>query len=851
MWLNIILLIVIIFLVIRSYKQESRIYNIEQTLQKLVERKVDSPIVTSKEAPVNIPEPTLIAPPPSHIPDRLKTAPPELPQEESMWKSIYNMPFIRKISKFLLTGNFATKVGILILIVGIGFFLKDITPHFIIPVSLRLLIIALIGIITITLGVIWHTRANNYGYILQGGGFAILYATIIFGYNQYHLIAYLPALLILITVAIISVSMALLQDSKELIIFAQIGGFMLPLMISSANGSIYNLFAYYAVLNMIIAIIAWFKNWRELNVIGFTATFIIATIFGVLKYNPNQYLYHQLYLAYFIVLYLVITIIFAHKEDIYGINKLNGTLLFGVPIMGFSLQMGITSNYHYGSSISSAVFASLYFLLSLLLLKINKGKYQLLIQSFRNLSAIFFTLALVLIGKLHITESLFAIEGSLLLWLFNKTYNKNHYWIGLALLAISNLFALGIMFISYDNLSTTSDDFIVNILIGVATYVAAFSMKNHSSVLHKYNKSALSLFSATAIIFFSLVNYFAPNIFFMHIALFTSYSILWYVAYKARWLYGQRTALLFMLLSSITCIFLAWNNYPYQIYIPFASLLLITLNYGILKYAAADSQLYSLTQINNIILRHIIILELAIIWLNIASNYSISNEWQAFGASIILLISILVYISKVEINQIFIKPSEVNLNLWIITPLIVGVYLTTLIYNLTFIEYNNLRYYIPLFNPTDIIMAFNFTVMWYAYKKECLCEFNGIKIPKMLGLWFMVWITWLSLRSVHSIVNIDYNLDIFSSNITQTTLSIIWSIIGLGLTIVASKLSERQHWITGMSLLGLVIIKMIVIDMSSINGFTRVVSFIGVGIILLLIGYFAPVPPKNNSDKTD
>jgi uncharacterized membrane protein len=45
-------------------------------------------------------------------------------------------------------------------------------------------------------------------------------------------------------------------------------------------------------------------------------------------------------------------------------------------------------------------------------------------------------------------------------------------------------------------------------------------------------------------------------------------------------------------------------------------------------------------------------------------------------------------------------------------------------------------------------------------------------------------------------------------------------------------------------LLALVVVKLFAVDLSRVGGVARIVSFIGVGLLLLLIGYLAPVPPR-------
>jgi len=40
------------------------------------------------------------------------------------------------------------------------------------------------------------------------------------------------------------------------------------------------------------------------------------------------------------------------------------------------------------------------------------------------------------------------------------------------------------------------------------------------------------------------------------------------------------------------------------------------------------------------------------------------------------------------------------------------------------------------------------------------------------------------------------------------------------------------------------VVKLFLFDLSFVKGIERIISFIGVGVLLLLIGYFSPLPPK-------
>ena len=45
-------------------------------------------------------------------------------------------------------------------------------------------------------------------------------------------------------------------------------------------------------------------------------------------------------------------------------------------------------------------------------------------------------------------------------------------------------------------------------------------------------------------------------------------------------------------------------------------------------------------------------------------------------------------------------------------------------------------------------------------------------------------------------------------------------------------------------LLVVVVIKLFLVDRASGGSLERIISFIGVGVLLLVVGYFAPLPPR-------
>jgi uncharacterized membrane protein len=82
------------------------------------------------------------------------------------------------------------------------------------------------------------------------------------------------------------------------------------------------------------------------------------------------------------------------------------------------------------------------------------------------------------------------------------------------------------------------------------------------------------------------------------------------------------------------------------------------------------------------------------------------------------------------------------------------------------------------------------------------------------------------------------------SVLLQASLSIFWAILALTAMIYATRTARRALWMLGAGLMGVVVAKLFIIDLSNVGGIARIVSFIAVGVLMLVIGYFSPVPPR-------
>jgi len=107
-------------------------------------------------------------------------------------------------------------------------------------------------------------------------------------------------------------------------------------------------------------------------------------------------------------------------------------------------------------------------------------------------------------------------------------------------------------------------------------------------------------------------------------------------------------------------------------------------------------------------------------------------------------------------------------------------------------------------------------------------------------------------RAVHHYSDVSWDSNTLSSSVqVQAALSIYWAILGFGGMILGARHGKRWIWLTGTALMALVVIKLFVVDLGNTGTVARIVSFLGVGVLLLIVGYFAPAPPRRASREND
>ena len=205
----------------------------------------------------------------------------------------------RRIGKKFIGENLISKIGIGVLVLAIGFFVKyAIDNDWIGPIG-RVGVGLLCGGVLVGLA---HWLRNQYAAfssVLVGGGLAVFYFTIALAYHQYHLFGQTEAtrqtaaFIIMLVITAFSVVLSLLYNREELAIIALVGGFITPFLVSNGSGDYKVLFTYLLILNTGLLVIAYNKAWRLLNGLAFAFTAVLFSIWLIrLPYNADQAVYY-------------------------------------------------------------------------------------------------------------------------------------------------------------------------------------------------------------------------------------------------------------------------------------------------------------------------------------------------------------------------------------------------------------------------------------------------------------------------------------------------------------------------------------------------------------------------------
>lgn len=214
-------------------------------------------------------------------------------------------------------GNLLNKVGMAAIILGMAYFLKYAIDNEWIGEAGRVMLGVLTGLGFVAWGESLHRKEiRGYAVTVLGGGVAILYFSIFAAFNFYHLIDQIPALLLMVLITVATVVMSVRYDSETIAVFATVGGFMTPALLSTGKDNQHGLFTYVLLLDLGVLALAYFKNWRVLNLLAFFFTQLMFAGWNLNFYNSTKLWRTEFWLTVFFLLFAVMSFLYniTHRQ---------------------------------------------------------------------------------------------------------------------------------------------------------------------------------------------------------------------------------------------------------------------------------------------------------------------------------------------------------------------------------------------------------------------------------------------------------------------------------------------------------------------------------------------------------
>ena len=763
-------------------------------------------------------------------------------------------------------GNLFVRIGIILFFLGTSFLIKLGIDNQVISIELRLAGLSIGAIGLLIFG--WKQRLlrPKYALLLQGGAIGTLYLIIFGAFRMYQLLPSSMAFALLFVVSMLTAALAILQEARSLAFFGFLGGFIAPILTSTGNGNHVALFSYYAILNTAILVVAWFRSWRLLNLLGFFCTYVIGITWGVLKYNPSHFATTEPFVILFFIFYITIAVLYAIKQPPKLQGYVDTTLLFGVPAITFGIQIALVKQFEYGIAISAFCFGLIYIGIGKLIWSKGGQGFKLLAQVFLALALVFTSLAIPFAFDAKTTAGAWALEGAVVFWvgcqqnrLFSLVFGAilqfgaglfllhgmpykepfiflNANYIGVLMIVIAGLISLYHLY-QQQTKYPLFNEFIPAMHVWIASW---WILGGTYQLVHHLNSQQMP---------FGFIAYSALTLLLLSIMVerFANNRTGW-----GGWYVKTMLSVFPIIWIGTAFMFVYDHHYPFDKNGIYTLLLAFISGYSLVFYYDKIKELKGALNWAHFVLVSGLFFMIEWQWFWWCKyTWKLEHGWLWSGF-------ILPFIGGLSL---LIKSAFWPLNRWKSVYLVTfGQILVLAVIVWMFASFSSSGRatplpWIPLINPLDILSLISAFILYQwgltmVIAADISFQWYKKQLIYILALFLFIGANITLLRMLHYSIDVPYTAyALFHSHAVQTWLSVFWTLSGVFFILYANPRQSRLLWIAGAALLALVVGKLFIIDLAARGSVERIISFMFVGMALMGIGYFAPMPPAKEKEE--
>lgn len=749
----------------------------------------------------------------------------------------------------LMGSNPLARIGVIVLFFGVASALRLAAEAGILPPGLRLAGAVATGLAMIGFGLRMKGEGQRrmFALAVQGGGFALLYLASYFALTAYGFIGAGPAFGLFAALGVACAVLAARQSAQILALLGLSGAFVAPMLAATGHGDYMVLFSYYLLLDTFIVALSWRRAWRALIFAGFAFTFVIGTGWGLRSYTPDDYFAVQCFLIAFFVLFSATYVALTVARAPGAAGWESSSLLFGPPLAAGVLQAALMQSFEYGDAISAAAAGVYYLALSGLL----RTRAPDAVQAFRahaGIGAALLTLAVPLAFDLQMTAAIYAVEGAAALWYGCVRNARLTLWAGVALQVAAGLWLIAALSDLSIEWPLANGRTLGSLLIAGAALASVRALRAAQAdgdrtgrLMPDWLAKAFTLWLAGWWLTGGLtdIDDFVP------VDMQPAAALLFGIA-SAAWAEHVGRARNFITARALAALSLpilwagslmAWDIQQHLLAGTMAVALPLAwaTHLWILRRHDEDEAGLS-AGIRHIAGAWTLLLSAGIeagSWLQVWLAGQDLWPWLAWITLWLLAGRTLQRALQTEDARwpwVMHRDGYARRVLWPVS----GLLLLTVAALQTGHDGGSALPYLPLVSALDL--ASIAALLWLAKSR--------LLPAPLIGAAGLLWVSALVARSVHHLAGVAWSAAaMFQSTLLQAALSLTWTLAALALMIHATRQRARARWFAGFALLAAVGTKLLVVDLASAGTVEWTASLLGIGALILVASYVAPVPP--------
>ena len=790
---------------------------------------------------------------------------------------------IAVIKRWITTANAPVKVGVLVSLVGVGLLIREasIRGFVTLTIEMRLVAVAFFGLLLLSLG--WRQRARQpaYGLSLQGGGIAVLYLTIFAAYARYDLLPAAVALVAVVAITVGAGALAVVQRSLSLALLGLIGGYLAPLLAYRWPEDHLAVFSFYAVLSVAVISVARLRSWPVLTLAGYGFTFAVSALWLADLPAGEDWALLQPFVAFFVLLYIAVPVISGARPTLDVRSLWIVPLVFGTPFIGIALQSMLVGHTEHGLLISALVLAAVHAVLYVIVRRWGDDG-RMLAESYAALAVAFVAIAVPLAFDAYAWATAWVAQGVLLVWLGTRWRRLTPIVGGIALQlsaaavyayyltsdGVADVLTADLLHFWIDTTPLLNRYFLGALLFAICGLISAWRLLRGSESMRIDPAAAWAalawggawwFFAAFAEAYARLDGARLPA---MSLIATLTLGATAVGARMTRWP-GLDAAGLVMLpvLGSWLGLAIAVETHPVAGFGWVAWPIALAVYVAYVRVCEAAWPDFGTALHCGGYWAVAVLVGVETYW---RIDLVADGTWPQSAALGVLLLMVMGTLGG---RRVAAWPLRAHWRRYLTScaaPVLGFVVLAAFGAAVASPGSPEPLPYLPVLNPVELTaIATALTALWW--RELLMAESAPAGTESDSPLDNLVRLSWgpvlagagtvaatMALaRTIHHWRDVPFELrPLITSTELQAALSILWAVIALAAMVAGVVRANRGIWIAGAAWMALVVAKLFLVDLASLTALSRVISFIGVGVLLLIVGRFAPVVPAAKSESS-